>query len=105
MPSTSDLQMQGRCPVWLAPMAGGPSTPALAAAVSSAGGVGFLAGGMVPADRLAQDVRSARAAGGGGRVGVNLFVPEPANTAIPPERRDPGSVSYTHLTLPTILLV
>lgn len=91
MPSTSDLQMQGRCPVWLAPMAGGPSTPGLAAAVSSAGGVGFLAGGMVPADRLAQDVRSARAAAGGRTVGVNLFVPEPANTAIPPERRDSGS--------------
>ena len=32
-------------PVVQAPMAGGPSTPALAAAVSNAGGLGFLAAG------------------------------------------------------------
>jgi nitronate monooxygenase len=30
-------------PIVQAPMAGGPSTPALAAAVSNAGGLGFLA--------------------------------------------------------------
>ena len=32
-------------PIIQAPMAGGPSTPALAAAVSAAGGLGFLAAG------------------------------------------------------------
>jgi nitronate monooxygenase len=42
-----------RHPIIQAPMAGGPSTPELAAAVSSAGGLGFLAAGY----RTAQDVR------------------------------------------------
>jgi NAD(P)H-dependent flavin oxidoreductase YrpB (nitropropane dioxygenase family) len=32
-------------PLAAAPMAGGPSTPALVAAVTEAGGFGFLAGG------------------------------------------------------------
>jgi NAD(P)H-dependent flavin oxidoreductase YrpB (nitropropane dioxygenase family) len=40
-----------------APMAGGPSTPALAAAVSNAGGLGFLAGGMISAQQLADERR------------------------------------------------
>ncbi|QCU79534.1 2-nitropropane dioxygenase [Citricoccus sp. SGAir0253] len=76
-------------------MAGGPSTPALAAAVSAAGGLGFLAGGMRAVDALAADVAAVRAAldGAGAPFGVNLFVPEPANTAIPPERTAPGSAS------------
>ncbi|WP_237028124.1 nitronate monooxygenase, partial [Mycobacterium tuberculosis] len=42
-------------PIVGAPMAGGPSTPALAAAVSNAGGLGFVAGGYLSADRLAGD--------------------------------------------------
>jgi nitronate monooxygenase len=61
-------------PVVLAPMAGGPSTPALAAAVSGAGGLGFLAGALVGADRLAEDIAAARALTGA-PLGVNLFVP------------------------------
>ncbi|HEY4614611.1 MAG TPA: nitronate monooxygenase, partial [Citricoccus sp.] len=43
-------------PVVAAPMAGGPSTWQLAAAVSAAGGLGFLAGGMRPAALLDEDV-------------------------------------------------
>ena len=77
-------------PVVAAPMAGGPSTWQLAAAVSAAGGLGFLAGGMRPVERLVQDVESARQATQA-PVGVNLFVPEPANTAIPAQRSAPGS--------------
>jgi nitronate monooxygenase len=42
-------------PIVLAPLAGGPSTPALAAAVSEAGGLGFLGSGYLTADRLAED--------------------------------------------------
>ncbi len=42
-------------PIVGAPMAGGPSTPALAAAVSNAGGLGFVAGGYLSADRLTDD--------------------------------------------------
>ncbi|NUL47352.1 2-nitropropane dioxygenase [Cellulosimicrobium funkei] len=77
-------------PVIAAPMAGGPSTWQLAAAVSAAGGLGFLAGGMRPVDQLVADVEAARQATDG-IIGVNLFVPEPANTAIPASRKAAGS--------------
>jgi nitronate monooxygenase len=39
-------------PIVLAPMAGGPTTPELVAAVSQAGGLGFLAAGYLSADAL-----------------------------------------------------
>jgi nitronate monooxygenase len=64
-------------PIVGAPMAGGPGTPALAAAVSNAGGLGFLAGGYISAERLAHDILAARAATTG-PIGVNLFVPQPS---------------------------
>ena len=40
-------------PIIQAPMAGGPSTPALTAAVGRAGGLGFVAGGYLTPDRAA----------------------------------------------------
>jgi nitronate monooxygenase len=49
-----------RHPIVLAPLAGGPSTPQLAAAVSAAGGLGFLAAGYRPADALRADIEAAR---------------------------------------------
>lgn len=55
-------------------MAGGPSTPELAAAVSNAGGLGFLAGGYLSADALAGQIATARTLTAG-PIGVNLFVP------------------------------
>jgi nitronate monooxygenase len=64
-------------PIVGAPMAGGPGTPALAAAVSNAGGLGFLAGGYISPERLADDIAVARAATTG-PLGVNLFVPQPS---------------------------
>lgn len=63
-----------RCPIVLAPLAGGPSTPALAAAVSDAGGLGFLAAGYLTADALGEQVRELRARTSA-PFGVNLFVP------------------------------
>jgi nitronate monooxygenase len=57
-------------------MAGGPSTPALAAAVSNGGGLGFLAGGMISAEELADSILAARRLTSG-PLGVNLFVPQP----------------------------
>lgn len=63
-------------PVVLAPMAGGPSTPALVAAVTGSGALGFLAGAYLSADRVAADVEEARRLAAG-PVGVNLFVPGP----------------------------
>src|SRR5271155_3174933 len=64
-------------PIVGAPMAGGPGSPALAAAVSNAGGLGFIPAGYVSAERLADDIAAARAATTG-PLGVNLFVPQPS---------------------------
>jgi nitronate monooxygenase len=61
-------------PIVQAPLAGGPSTPALAAAVSGAGGLGFLATGYKTADAVARDVAAVRAATDA-PFGINLFAP------------------------------
>lgn len=63
-------------PIVLAPLAGGPSTPELAAAVSNAGGLGFLAAGYLSAAELA-DRRRRLAELTSRPFGVNLFVPGP----------------------------
>ncbi|MGI8557793.1 MAG: nitronate monooxygenase [Solirubrobacteraceae bacterium] len=57
-------------------MAGGPSTPELCAAVSQAGGLGFLAGGYRTAAALAADIAAVRAMTAR-PFGVNVFVPSP----------------------------
>ncbi|SDI02829.1 nitroalkane oxidase [Arthrobacter subterraneus] len=62
-------------PIIGAPMAGGPSTPELAAAVTNAGGLGFLAAGYRTPEDLAAQL-SAVSALTGGPIGVNLFVPD-----------------------------
>ncbi len=54
-------------------MAGGPSTPALAAAVSAAGGLGFLAGGYKSPADLRADTAAVRVVTAE-RFGVNLFL-------------------------------
>ena len=72
MPVLSTL----RHPIVAAPMAGGPSTPALVAAVSAAGGLGFLAAGMIDTGRLVADVAEVRARTDW-PFGVNLFLPDP----------------------------
>ena len=64
-------------PIVGAPMAGGPGTPALAAAVTNAGGLGFVPAGYVSAERFADDVAAARKMTTG-PLGVNLFVPQPS---------------------------
>jgi nitronate monooxygenase len=61
-------------PIVLAPLAGGPATPALAAAVCEAGGLGFLAGGYLRADAMREGIRSLRERTAA-PFGVNLFVP------------------------------
>lgn len=61
-------------PIVLAPLAGGPTTPRLAAAVSEAGGLGFLAAGYLTADALRDQIAQARALTQA-PVGVNVFVP------------------------------
>jgi nitronate monooxygenase len=64
-------------PIVGAPMAGGPGTPALAAAVTNAGGLGFIPAGYLSAEQFADDIAKARAATTG-PLGVNLFVPQPS---------------------------
>jgi len=61
-------------PIVGAPLAGGPGTPELAAAVSEAGGLGFLAAGYKTAGSVAADIAALR--GLTGRpFGVNVFYP------------------------------
>ncbi|MGY1580442.1 nitronate monooxygenase [Streptomyces sp. MN13] len=76
-------------PIVQAPMAGGVSVPQLAAAVSEAGGLGFLAAGYKTADGMYQEIKQLR--GLTGRpFGVNLFMPHP-------EYPEPAAVGvYAH---------
>jgi len=66
----------------LAPLAGGPSTPELAAAVSNAGGLGFLGGAYISTDQLAEQIAATRRLTSR-PIGVNLFVlrDQPINRA------------------------
>jgi nitronate monooxygenase len=66
-------------PIVQAPLAGGPSTPALAAAVCNAGGLGFVAAGYKSPDAMSDDIARTRTATNR-PFGVNVFVPgrEPA---------------------------
>jgi nitronate monooxygenase len=63
-----------KVPVVLAPLAGGPSTPELAAAVSEAGGLGFLAAGYLTAVDLEHRIAALQKLTDK-RFGVNVFVP------------------------------
>jgi nitronate monooxygenase len=63
-------------PVVAAPMAGGPTTPALVAAAGRAGALGFLAAGYRTPDDLAAQIAAVRGAGTGA-FGVNVFAPNP----------------------------
>jgi nitronate monooxygenase len=62
-------------PIVQAPMAGGPSSPALVAAVGHAGGLGFLGAGYLSPQQLADDIAAVRTAFAG-PFGVNVFVGE-----------------------------
>src|SRR4051812_23337529 len=61
-------------PIVQAPMGGGPSTAELAAAVSDAGGLGFLAAGYKSVDAVRADIAALRELTGS-PFGVNLFAP------------------------------
>jgi nitronate monooxygenase len=65
-------------PIVQAPMGGGPSTPELAAAVSNAGGLGFLAAGYLTVDAVREQIGAVRALTDR-PFGINLFAgPGPA---------------------------
>lgn len=61
-------------PIVLGPMSGGPSTPQLVAAVSGAGGLGFLGEGYAPPEQIHRDIGAVRSLTDR-PFGVNLFVP------------------------------
>jgi nitronate monooxygenase len=61
-------------PVVQAPMAGGPSTAGLAAAVCGAGGLGFLAAALKTPDAVRRDIAELRAQTAA-PFGVNVFAP------------------------------
>jgi nitronate monooxygenase len=60
-------------PLIAAPMAGGPTTPALVTAAARAGGLGFLGAGYRTPESLAEQITAVRATGV--PFGVNLFTP------------------------------
>jgi nitronate monooxygenase len=68
------VKLPSDLPIVQAPMAGGPSTPELTAAVSNEGGYGFVAGGYLTTDGLHQAIAATRTLTGA-PFGVNLFVP------------------------------
>jgi len=94
-----------RMPIVAAPMAGGPSTPALAAAVSSAGGLGFLAAGYKTTAEVAAEIAGVRALTDA-PFGVNLFVPAIANASAArgeeasPDARAAAVAAYRTALLP-----
>jgi NAD(P)H-dependent flavin oxidoreductase YrpB (nitropropane dioxygenase family) len=73
--STLLEQLGVSLPVLAAPMAGGPTTPALVLAAAGAGSLGFLAAGDPPAPTLAVQVTGMAAETE--VYGVNLFAPHP----------------------------
>jgi nitronate monooxygenase len=64
-------------PIVQAPLAGGPSTPRLAAAVANAGGLGFLAAGYKRATAVDDEIDELRALTSA-PFGVNIFAPPQA---------------------------
>ena len=67
-------QRLARCPVVVAPMAGGPSTAGLVIAASAAGALGFLAAGYKTAAAMRAEMDAVEA-GSAAPYGVNVFVP------------------------------
>lgn len=66
-----------RVPIVQAPMGGGGSRPELAAAVSNAGGLGFLASGYKTAEQMQSEIAATRRLTSE-PFGMNVFVPRPS---------------------------
>jgi nitronate monooxygenase len=72
-----------RLPIVQAPMAGGPSTPHLVAAVDAAGGLGSVATGYLSPDATERALRETRALTDG-PIAVNIFLPSADDPATAP---------------------
>lgn len=86
-----------RIPILAAPMAGGPSTPALVKAMSDAGAAGFLAGAGKTPSEIASQVDDVRAHSDA-PFGVNLFVPAD-KPDVSPEARAAVDAFRDHLRI------
>jgi nitronate monooxygenase len=73
MARTASNPLGSSLPLAAAPMAGGATTPRLAAAVTEAGAFAFLAGGYKTPEALAAEIAEIRRTGAA--FGVNLFAP------------------------------
>ena len=87
------MSLPGLPPVWVAPMAGGPSTPELVAAAGAAGALGFMPGGYLTAAAFATQLHALESRSSA-PFGVNLFLPSvrrgaPAELAAYGERLAP----------------
>lgn len=78
-------QLKIEHPIIQAPMAGGPSTPELVAAVSNAGGLGSLGCGYLTPDQINSEIRKVKEKTDR-PFNVNLFIPETNNLKNPSER-------------------
>ena len=67
--STGAFRSLMEIPVVGAPLAGGSSTPQLAAAISDAGGLGFIAAGYKTVDEVHREIEHVQTRGPGGRSG------------------------------------
>ncbi len=77
LPKTRSTEVWGiEHPIVQAPMAGGPTTPELVAAVSNAGGLGSLGAAYLPPEKIREEVRKIRDLTQA-PFAVNLFVPAP----------------------------
>ncbi|WP_048380376.1 NAD(P)H-dependent flavin oxidoreductase [Corynebacterium renale] len=83
-------------PVIAAPMAGGPSTPALVNAAADAGGLGFLAGGVCSVEELSAQMDATTS-----HFGVNLFSPQIPYWDLKPVRK---ALGVSHEELPDVNL-
>ena len=98
---TATTQMLGcNYPIIQAPMAGGGDTPGLVAAVSNAGGIGFIGAAYLTPAQIADSARSVQALTSR-RFGINLFAPLPT----PPARDLSAAIArlapyYAELGLP-----
>lgn len=80
-------------PIIQAPMAGGPTSPSLVAAVSNSGGLGMIGAGYMNAEQIRQQIREVRMLTDRS-FGINLFIPsayslnpyklQSANTSLQP---------------------
>src|SRR3954447_10958250 len=85
-------------PIILAPLAGGPSSPELAAAICNAGGLGSLGLEYLTLDQMRDAIRRTRELTSGA-INANLFAPMPRPSAYLDTTAAMAEVAKAHLEL------